>query len=103
VITEPLPPKRGFTNAELGWRAGQRRGHLSIAMPSTHVRGLTAWIIWSWSEVGDGVRGALNSTSLRSVTDSSSGVAVLILLIVALLCVNLTLTVRRFVSDKQSK
>ena len=64
---------------------------------------LTVWIIWSWSQFEDGVRSGLNSMSLRSVTDSPSGVAVLIMIIVALLCVNVTLTIRRFVSYKQSK
>lgn len=89
-------------------RAAQRRVIQLITITQTallavSIMGLALWIILHRSEVGQDVRSLLNSFSAWSSSGSATGGVVLVYVSLALLVVNLLLTVRAFVTRNKSE
>lgn len=66
------------------------------------IAGLAIWIIKYWSELRDGIKGSLNSFSLWSASNLTSGTIALVYVSLALLFLNVLLTVRAVQTGNKS-
>lgn len=105
-----LPPA-----AYVWWRShlNQRRAAqrqltrlISITQNATlavAVIGLAVWSIWHWSEVSESIRASLMSVSIWSSSSLASSAVLLVYLSLALLLVNVLLTVRAVMTNHKSR
>lgn len=109
-------PKPGLPPAAYVWwtshirqrRDAQRRVTrvISITQATTlaaAVIGLAVWSVWHWSEVSASIRTSLMSFSIWSSSSLASGAVLLVYVSLALLLVNVLLTVRAVMSNHNSR
>ena len=74
-----------------------------IATLAAAVIGLAFWSVWHWSEVRESIRTSLMSISIWSSSSLTSSAGLLVYLSLALLLVNVLLTVRAVMSNHNSQ
>lgn len=78
-------------------------GIIETATFTISITGLTVWIIWHWSELAEGIKSLLNSFSIWSSSGLASSAIVVVYLFLALLFVNLLLTIRAVVTSQKNE
>lgn len=74
-----------------------------IATLAAAVIGLAVWSVWHWSEVSESIRTSLMSISIWSSSSLASSAGLLVYLSLALLLVNVLLTVRAVMTNRDSQ
>ncbi len=67
------------------------------------VIGLAVWSVWHWPEVSESIRTSLMSFSIWSSSSLASSVVLLVYLSLALLLVNVLLTIRAVMTNHNSR